>query len=97
MADCRIHLYYEELVIARLTVCGRPIVGSNGCETILLRLIDVRKKLVATRSSAGCFFCAPGDLSKGAISTKHSDVRITCQTGLETYTTITNPGVSSVW
>jgi len=30
----------------RLTVCGRPIVGSNGCETIVLRLIDVRKKLV---------------------------------------------------
>jgi len=34
----------------RLTVCDRPIVGSNGCETIVLRLIDVRKKLVVTRS-----------------------------------------------
>jgi len=53
MAGCRISLCYEELVIARtcrLTVCGRPIVGSNGCETTVLRLIDVRKKLVATRS-----------------------------------------------
>jgi len=36
----------------RLTVCGQPIVGSN------LRLIDVRKKLVVTRSDlwpAGCW------------------------------------------
>jgi len=39
-------------VIARschLTVCGRPSVGSNGCETIILRLIDARKQLVITR------------------------------------------------
>ena len=65
MAGCRINLCYEELVIARscrLTVCGRPIVRSNGCETIDLRLIDVRKKLVVTRSvplgdvwPAGCW------------------------------------------
>jgi len=33
-----------------LTGCGRPIVGSNGCETIIVRLIDVRKKSVVTRS-----------------------------------------------
>ena len=42
MAGCRINLCYAELVIARsyrLTVCGRPIVRSNGCETIVLRLI----------------------------------------------------------
>ena len=52
MAGCRINLCYEELVIARsrrLTVSGRPTVGSNGCETIVHRLIDVRK-LVVTRS-----------------------------------------------
>ena len=36
--------------LCRLTVCGRPIVGSNRCETIVLRLIDERKKLVVTRS-----------------------------------------------
>ena len=34
----------------RLTVCGRPVVGSNWCETIVLQLTDVRKKLVITRS-----------------------------------------------
>jgi len=53
MASCRINLCYEELVIARtcrLTVCVLPIVGVNGCETIVLRLIDERKKLVVTRS-----------------------------------------------
>jgi len=53
MAGCRINLCYEELVIARtcrLTVCGRPIVRSNGCETIVLRIINVRKKLVVTLS-----------------------------------------------
>jgi len=49
MAGCRINFCYEELVIAR-TVCGRPIVRSNGCETIDLRFIDVRKKLEVTRS-----------------------------------------------
>jgi len=53
MAGCRINLCYEELVIARtcrLTVYGRPVVRSNGCETIDLRFIDARKKLVVTRS-----------------------------------------------
>ena len=53
MAGCRINLCYEELVIARtsrLMVCGRPIVGSNGCEAIVLRLIDMREKLVVTRA-----------------------------------------------
>ena len=65
MAGCRINLCYEELVIARtcrLTVCGQLIVRSNGCETIDLRFIDVRKKLVVTRSipldnlwPAGCW------------------------------------------
>ena len=65
MAGCRINLCYEELVIARLcrlTVCGRPIARSNGCETFDLRFIDVRKKLVAIRSlplgdlwPAGCW------------------------------------------
>ena len=46
----------------RLTVCDRPIVGSNGYETIDLRFIDLRKKLVVTRSvplgdlwPAGCW------------------------------------------
>jgi len=46
----------------RLTVCGRPTVGSNECETIVLRLIDVRKMSVVTRSvplgdlwPAGCW------------------------------------------
>ena len=34
----------------RLTVCGRPIARSNGCETIVLRLVEVRKKLVVTGS-----------------------------------------------
>jgi len=36
MAGCRINLCYEELVMARtcrLTVCGRPIVTSNGCSS----------------------------------------------------------------
>jgi len=54
MAGCRINLCYEELVIARacrLTVCGRPIVRSYGCETIDLRFNDVRKKLVVTLSA----------------------------------------------
>ena len=65
MAGCRINLCYEEIVIARrchLTVCGRPIVRSNGCETIDLRFIDVRKNLMVTRSvslgdlwPAGCW------------------------------------------
>jgi len=53
MAGCQINLCCEELVIAcmcRLTVCGQPVVGSNGCENIVLRLIDVRKKLVVTCS-----------------------------------------------
>jgi len=46
----------------RLTVCGRPIVGSNGYEAIVLRLIDVQEKSVVTRSvplddlrPAGCW------------------------------------------
>ena len=65
MAGCRINLCYEEIVIAhtcRLTVCCRPIVRSNGCETIDLRFIDVRQKSVVTRSvplgdlwPAGCW------------------------------------------
>jgi len=65
MACCRVNLRYEELVITRtcrLTVCGRPIVRSNGCETIDLRLIDMPKKLVIARSMrlgdlwpAGCW------------------------------------------
>ena len=65
MAGCRINLCYEELVIARtcrLAFSGRPIVRSNGCETIDLRFIDVRNKLVVTRSvplgdlwPAGCW------------------------------------------
>jgi len=50
------------IIIIILTVCGRPIVRSNGCETIDLRFIDVRKKLVVTGSvplgdlwPAGCW------------------------------------------
>jgi len=71
MAGCRINLCCGELVIARtcrLTVCGRPIAGSNGCETIALRLIDVRKKLVVTRSvPAGCWDRTGVDVAEGVV------------------------------
>ena len=34
--------------------------GVNGCETIVLRLIDVRKKLVVTRDRTGVDIVAAG-------------------------------------
>ena len=39
----------------RLTVCGRPIVGSHRCGIIVLWLIDVRGKLLGGLWPSGCW------------------------------------------